>query len=157
MTKRKSESQTGFEPMTSQSPGGRSIHLSYRELMESEAIHILGSYLTRALHIARISNVNVVLCDERMKDGKFWARWNRCENKKKISMSLAWDKEKIWVPDRIRTYDLRRQLETVLDIWLVNVCIKEYGLFKAGHTFGVLAVSLVFRFSQVLEANLPSI
>ena len=39
--------------------------------MESEAIHILGSYLTRALHIARISNVNVVLCDERMKDGKF--------------------------------------------------------------------------------------
>ena len=76
---------------------------------------------------------------------------------KKISMSLAWDKEKIWVPDRIRAYDLRSQLETVLDIWLVNVCIKEYGLFKAGHTFGVLAVSLVFRFSQVLEANLPSI
>ena len=59
--------------MTSQSPGGRSIHLSYRELMESEAIHnfILGSYWTRALHIAGISNVNVVLCDERMKDGKF--------------------------------------------------------------------------------------
>ena len=57
--------------MTSQSPGGRSIHLSYREVMESEAIHILGSYLTRALHIARISNVNVILCDERMKDGKF--------------------------------------------------------------------------------------
>ena len=23
-----------------------------------------------------------------------------------ISMSRAWDKEKIWVPDRIRTYDL---------------------------------------------------
>ena len=59
--------------MTSQSPGGRSIHLSYRELMGGEAIHnfILGSYWTRALHIARISNVNVVLCDERMKDGKF--------------------------------------------------------------------------------------
>ena len=35
---------------------------------------------------------------------------------KKISMSLAWDKEKILVPDRIRTYDLRSQLETVLDI-----------------------------------------
>ena len=59
--------------MTSQSPGGRSIHLSYRELMESEAIHnfILGSYWTGALHIAGISNVSVVLCDERMKDGKF--------------------------------------------------------------------------------------
>ena len=57
--------------MTSQSPGGHSIHLSYRKLMETEAIHILGSYLTRALHIARISNVNVVLCDERLKDGEF--------------------------------------------------------------------------------------
>ena len=29
----------------------------------------------------------------------------RCENEL-ISMSQAWDKEKIWVPDRIRTYDL---------------------------------------------------
>ena len=30
-------------------------------------------------------------------------------NKRKdeiISMSRAWDKEKIWVPDRIRTYNL---------------------------------------------------
>ena len=34
--------------------------------------HILGSYLTRALHTARISNV--VLYDERMKDGGFKAR-----------------------------------------------------------------------------------
>ena len=40
--------------------------------------------------------------------------------------------------------------------WLMSA-LKEYGLFKAGHTFGVLAVSLVFGFSQVLEANLPSI
>ena len=40
--------------------------------------------------------------------------------------------------------------------WLMSA-LKEYGLFKAGHTFGVLAVSLVFRFSQVLEANFPSI
>ena len=156
MKKKKSESQTWFKPMTSQSPGGRSIHLSYRELMESEAIHILGSYLTRALHIARIGIVNVVLCDERMKDGKFWARWNRCENKKNQHVTSV-GQEKIWVPNRIQTHDLRSQLETVLDIWLVNVCIKEYGLFKEGHTFGVLAVSLVFRFSQVLEANLPSI
>ena len=30
---------TGFEPMTSQTPGGRSIHLSYRELMESKVIY----------------------------------------------------------------------------------------------------------------------
>ena len=35
----------------------------------------------------------------------FLARWNRCENKI-FSMSRAWDKEKIWVPDRIRTHDL---------------------------------------------------
>ena len=33
-----------------------------------------------------------------MKDGKFQARWNKCENEL-ISMSRAWDKEKIWVPD----------------------------------------------------------
>ena len=37
--KKKSESLTGFEPMTSQTPGGLSIHLSYGELMESEAIY----------------------------------------------------------------------------------------------------------------------
>ena len=37
-TNEKSEFPTGFEPITSQTPGGRSIHLSYGELMESEAI-----------------------------------------------------------------------------------------------------------------------
>ena len=57
--------------MTSQTPGGRSIPLSYGELMESETIIILGSYLTCLLHTDRISNVNVALCGERMKDGKF--------------------------------------------------------------------------------------
>ena len=31
-TKKKSESPTGFEPMTSQTPGGRSMHLSYATL-----------------------------------------------------------------------------------------------------------------------------
>ena len=38
---------------------------------ERRHIYILGSYLTRVLHTARISNVDVVLCGERMKDGKF--------------------------------------------------------------------------------------
>ena len=37
--KKKSESPTGLEPMTSQTLGGRSIHLSYGELMEREAIY----------------------------------------------------------------------------------------------------------------------
>ena len=35
---------TGFESMTSQTPGGRSIHLSYGELMESEAIDTRPAY-----------------------------------------------------------------------------------------------------------------
>ena len=30
---------------------------------------VLGSYLTRLLHTARISNVDAALCGERMKDG----------------------------------------------------------------------------------------
>ena len=46
--------------------------LSYGELMESEAI-LLGSYLTRVLHTARISNDEIVLYDERMRDGEFQA------------------------------------------------------------------------------------
>ena len=37
--KEKFECQAEFEPMTSQTPGGRSIHLSYGELVESEAIY----------------------------------------------------------------------------------------------------------------------
>ena len=37
--------------------------------MKSEAI-ILGSYLTGGLHTARIRNVDVTMCGERMKDGK---------------------------------------------------------------------------------------
>ena len=37
-TKKKcADSPTGFEPMTSQTPGTHSIRLSYRELMESKA------------------------------------------------------------------------------------------------------------------------
>ena len=34
-------------------------------------IYIVGSYLTRVLHTARISNVEIVWYGERMKDGKF--------------------------------------------------------------------------------------
>ena len=37
--RKKSESPTGFEHMTSQTPGRRSIHLSYGELIENEAIY----------------------------------------------------------------------------------------------------------------------
>ena len=44
--------------------------LSYGELMESEVI-LLGSYLTRVLHTAKISNVENVVYDERMRDGEF--------------------------------------------------------------------------------------
>ena len=57
-----------------------------------------------------------------VKDGKCWARWNKCENEI-ISMSRAWDKEKIWVPDRIRTYDLP------------NTGRALYPLELLGHTF----------------------
>ena len=38
-TKKKSVSLTGFKPMTTQTLGERSIHLSYGELLESEAIY----------------------------------------------------------------------------------------------------------------------
>ena len=37
--KKKSESPTEFDPMASQTPGGRSVHSSYGELMDSEAIY----------------------------------------------------------------------------------------------------------------------
>ena len=56
--------------------GGCFIHLSYGELMESEAI-ILGSYLTRVLHTARISNVDVALSGvKEWKLGNFKLNWN---------------------------------------------------------------------------------
>ena len=51
------------------------LDLSYGEfeLMDGELgyIYIVGSYLTRVLHTARISNIEIVLYGERMKDGKF--------------------------------------------------------------------------------------
>ena len=36
---------------------------------------------------------------------------------------------------------IRSQLETVLNFWLVNVCMKECELIEGGHTFGLLAVT----------------
>ena len=50
--------------------GNENGEKNYRET-HWERGHILGSYLTRIPHTARISNVIVVLCDERMKDGRF--------------------------------------------------------------------------------------
>ena len=89
------------------------VHFSYEELMESDAIYIyiyiyiyiLGSYLTHVQHTARISNVDVALCGEKMKDGKFLSSKKQIWNEL-ISMSRAGDKERIWDPIRIRTYDL---------------------------------------------------
>ena len=57
--RKKSESPTGFEPMTSQtaastlSTGQRRTH--------GERGHILSSYLTCVLQTARISNVKIIL------------------------------------------------------------------------------------------------
>ena len=52
------------------SKGNKNAEKNYRET-HCERGHILGSYLTCILHTARISNIIVVLCDERMKDGRF--------------------------------------------------------------------------------------
>ena len=41
---------------------------------------------------------------------------------------------------------IRSQLETVLHFWLVNVCMKECGLIKGGHTFRLLGKSLFALF-----------
>ena len=46
----------------------------------------------------------VYWCHEERKKLWFWLVLS-CKNEI-ISMSRAWDKEKLWVPDRIRTYDL---------------------------------------------------
>ena len=60
-TKKKSECLTGFEPMTSQIPVGRSNQLNYEETPGGLG-HLLGSYVTRVLLTARISNVEIVMC-----------------------------------------------------------------------------------------------
>ena len=58
-------------------------------LLKSEAIHYVHIWHASCT-TARISNVDVALCGERMKGGKFSARWNKCENEM-ISKSQAWD------------------------------------------------------------------
>ena len=47
-----------------------------------------------------------------------------------------------------RFHSIRSQLETVLDFWLVNVCMKECELIKGGHTFGLLAVKSKRKFEK---------
>ena len=49
---------------------GRALYPLELRRTHRERGHILGSFLTRVLHTARISNVDVALCGERMKDCK---------------------------------------------------------------------------------------
>ena len=56
--RKKSESPTGFEPMTSQTAGEHSIHWATENSWRG---HILSSYLTCVLQTARISNVKIIL------------------------------------------------------------------------------------------------
>ena len=77
--------------MTSQTPDGHSIH--YGELMESEAIYKV--HISHASCILLGSAMSMSHCVvKEMKDGKFLAQWNKCENEI-ISISQAQDKEKI--------------------------------------------------------------
>ena len=38
---------------------------------------------------------------------------------------------------------IRSQLKTVLDFWLVNVCMKECELIKGGHSFRILVEKII--------------
>ena len=64
--KEKSEIPTEIEPMTSRTPGGRSIPGLY-PLMESKVV-LLSSYVIGALHTARISTTEFIMSSE---DGEF--------------------------------------------------------------------------------------
>ena len=69
-TKKKSVSPTGFKPLTSQTLGERSIHLSYGELMEIRAKpYTRFIFDMHPAYCLRISNVDDAMCGERMKDG----------------------------------------------------------------------------------------
>ena len=90
--------------MTCELPGGCSIHWATENLWR---VRLYTRFIlrTRLLHTAKISNVDAVLCGERTKAGKFYARWNKCENEL-ISLLWTWNKEKIQVADRIWIYNL---------------------------------------------------
>ena len=60
--------------MTSRTPVGRSNHWASGRLVASEVI-FTESVITRVLHIARISNVESTVCDNKKKDGKFFKAW----------------------------------------------------------------------------------
>ena len=69
-TKQNSVSLTGFKPLTSQTLGEHSIHLSYGELMEIRAKpYTRFIFDVRPAYFLRISNVDDAMCGERMKDG----------------------------------------------------------------------------------------
>ena len=63
-TKKKSESPTGIEPMTSHTPVRRSNHWATGRLATSEVI-FTEFVVTRVLHTARISNVESTVCDNK--------------------------------------------------------------------------------------------
>ena len=78
--------------------------------------HILGSFLTRVLHTARISNVDVALCGERMKDCKssFFFSWIidsflSFEKRPNIDLYVEYSRTLIWWVPRILSSLIRSQ------------------------------------------------
>ena len=53
--------------MTTQTPGRGALYPLELRRTHGERGHILGSYLTRVLHTARISQVDVVLCGDEVR------------------------------------------------------------------------------------------
>ena len=51
---------------------------------------------------------------------------------------------------------IRSQLETVLGLWLVDVCMKECELIKIGHTFGLLALKTVHYLINIFVNKQPN-
>ena len=70
--------------------------------------HILGSYLTRILHTARISNVKIILYGKTMKAGK--------REDKIISMSRAWD---VWLLKVVTPIPWIKSIYTMM--WMLRV------------------------------------
>ena len=64
-----------------------------------------------------------------MKDGKLLSSVKKCENEL-IIMSRAWDKKKkIWVPDRIRTYDLTKHWASALSTWATEEFMESEAIY----------------------------